>query len=66
MEKSPRTIAEENSNNSSASKSKTRCLYCGHEAELIWVHGHGQCSNCGINTEECCRGESCEPFGIKN
>jgi len=36
-----------------------RCLYCGHPAELIWVHGHGQCSNCGINTEECCRGESC-------
>lgn len=36
-----------------------RCLYCGQEAELIWVHGHGQCSNCGINTEECCRGENC-------
>jgi hypothetical protein len=36
-----------------------RCLYCGHSAELIWVHGHGQCSNCGINTEECCRGENC-------
>lgn len=36
-----------------------RCLYCGMEAELVWVHGHGQCSHCGINTEECCRGESC-------
>jgi len=36
-----------------------RCLYCGQPAELIWVHGHGQCSNCGTNTEECCRGESC-------
>lgn len=36
-----------------------RCLYCGQVAELVWVHGHGQCSHCGINTEECCRGESC-------
>lgn len=36
-----------------------RCLYCGQVAELVWVHGHGQCSNCGINTQECCRGESC-------
>ena len=40
-------------------KAEDRCLYCGHVAELIWVHGHGQCSNCGINTEECCRGENC-------
>lgn len=36
-----------------------RCVYCGAEAELVWVHGHGQCANCGINIEECCRGESC-------
>lgn len=36
-----------------------RCVYCGQHAELVWVHGHGQCSACGINTEECCRGESC-------
>jgi len=57
MENSSRTLAEKNSQK--ASTSKTRCLYCGHEAELIWVHGHGQCSNCGINTEECCRGENC-------
>jgi hypothetical protein len=21
------------------------------------VHGHGQCSVCGINIDECCRGE---------
>lgn len=36
-----------------------RCLYCGQYAELVWIHGHGQCAACGINTEECCRGESC-------
>lgn len=36
-----------------------RCLYCGQHAELVWVHGHGQCSACGINTQECCQGENC-------
>lgn len=36
-----------------------RCIYCGSEADLVWVHGHGQCANCGINVEECCRGENC-------
>ncbi len=33
------------------------CMYCGAKAPLVWVHGHGQCANCGINVEECCRGE---------
>ncbi|MGD8428507.1 MAG: hypothetical protein PVH63_12820 [Balneolaceae bacterium] len=41
------------------SEEPRRCTYCGAEAQLIWVHGHGQCANCGINVEECCRGESC-------
>lgn len=36
-----------------------RCVYCGQHAELVWVHGHGQCSACGINTQECCQGENC-------
>ncbi len=36
-----------------------RCAYCGAEAPLVWVHGHGQCSNCGINVQECCQGETC-------
>lgn len=36
-----------------------RCLYCGQQAPLVWVHGHGQCAACGINVDECCRGESC-------
>lgn len=33
------------------------CLWCGQPAEIIWVHGHGQCANCGYNIDECCRGE---------
>ena len=37
-----------------------RCAYCGTKAPIVWVHGHGQCSRCGINVEECCRGEQCE------
>lgn len=57
MEYSSHALAEENSQK--ASIKKARCLYCGQEAGLVWVHGHGQCSNCGINTEECCRGEHC-------
>ncbi|WP_171032911.1 hypothetical protein [Fodinibius saliphilus] len=37
-----------------------RCSYCGVEAPLVWVHGHGQCAHCGINVQECCQGENCE------
>ena len=35
-----------------------RCPYCGQIAELVWIHGHGQCSACGTNVDECCRGEA--------
>lgn len=42
------------------SDKKIICQWCGHLSELIWVHGHGQCSVCGINIDECCRGEFCE------
>jgi len=35
-----------------------RCPYCGRAAELVWIHGHGQCSACGTNVDECCRGEA--------
>lgn len=37
-----------------------RCQYCGSEAPLVWVHGHGQCAACGINVQECCQGEQCK------
>lgn len=36
------------------------CSWCGQISQVIWIHGHGQCSNCGYNIDECCRGESCE------
>jgi hypothetical protein len=35
------------------------CSWCGQPAQIIWVHGHGQCSYCLTNIEECCRGEQC-------
>jgi len=36
-----------------------KCPYCGSDKGVVWVHGHGQCATCGINIEECCRGEQC-------
>ena len=33
------------------------CNWCNQPSVLVWVHGHGQCSVCGINIDECCRGE---------
>lgn len=39
-------------------KNEIICLWCNQKSQIIWVHGHGQCSNCGYNIDECCRGES--------
>jgi len=33
------------------------CNWCNQQTVIIWVHGHGQCAVCGINIDECCRGE---------
>jgi len=33
------------------------CPNCGQPGRLVWVHGHGQCSTCKVNIDECCRGE---------
>lgn len=41
-----------------------RCLYCGQPKSIVWVHGHGQCVHCGINVDECCRGESCDTVPV--
>ena len=38
-------------------KSFNICSWCNQPSTIIWVHGHGQCSVCGINVDECCRGE---------
>ena len=37
------------------------CNWCKHPSVIIWVHGHVQCSVCGINVDECCRGEEAQP-----
>lgn len=34
------------------------CNWCNQPSTIIWVHGHGQCSVCGYNIDECCRGEN--------
>ncbi|NUM60858.1 MAG: hypothetical protein HND39_04060 [Ignavibacteriota bacterium] len=38
------------------------CNWCNQSASIIWVHGHGQCSVCRINIDECCRGEGAHPL----
>jgi hypothetical protein len=53
--KAQNSVKEANSDESP----QRRCQFCGQIADLVWVHGHGQCSACGINAEECCRGEQC-------
>lgn len=32
-----------------------RCPWCGVVAPIVYVHGHGQCANCGTNREPCCQ-----------
>jgi hypothetical protein len=36
------------------------CCWCNQPTSIVWLHGHGQCSNCGINIDECCSGENIE------
>ena len=40
------------------------CNWCNQQTVIIWVHGHGQCSVCGINIDECCRGEEAHPTSL--
>lgn len=42
------------------------CQWCGQPSQIIWVHGHGQCSSCGYNIDECCRGECSTEFLTNN
>ena len=32
------------------------CAYCSSAQQVVEVHGHRQCLNCGINLEPCCEG----------
>lgn len=41
------------------------CPYCKSKKGTVWVHGHGQCANCRINIDECCRGETCNTYKAK-
>ena len=39
------------------------CSWCNQPSIIVWLHVHGQCSNYGLNIDECCRGES---MGVQN
>jgi uncharacterized protein (UPF0212 family) len=36
------------------------CPVCGHPTDPVHVHGHYQCTVCGINISPCCDGAQCE------
>jgi hypothetical protein len=46
-------------------KNQSICSWCGMKAGIIWVHGHGQCANCGVNIDACCSGETCENLNFQ-
>lgn len=37
-----------------------QCMFCGQIAEMIYVHGHYQCSRCHQVVVPCCNGETAE------
>ncbi len=41
------------------------CPFCCGPLSIVWVHGHGQCTHCGINIDECCRGEQVQGDGAE-
>jgi endonuclease III len=43
-----------------SNKNMVRCPFCSQISHIIIVHGHGQCSLCGVNIDECCNGETCQ------
>jgi hypothetical protein len=38
---------------------QTRCLFCGNNIQLVFVHGHYQCPVCKTNALPCCDGDNC-------
>jgi len=38
------------------------CEHCGMSSQTVWVHGHEQCTQCGINRMPCCEGETLNPI----
>ena len=41
---------------------KARCPACGQPENLVWVHGHGQCTHCKMNVMPCCDGATRDQF----
>ena len=41
---------------------KSRCLACGQPENIVWVHGHGQCTHCKSNVMPCCDGATRDYF----
>ncbi|WP_165783636.1 hypothetical protein [Leptospira adleri] len=41
---------------------KKECPVCHMSSEVVYVHGHGQCSLCKTNIEPCCSGDCSEDF----
>ena len=41
------------------------CPACNRATEIMFVHGHGQCSFCKTNIDPCCSGETAELKKIK-
>ena len=33
------------------------CPACNQATEIVFIHGHGQCSFCRNNIDPCCQGE---------
>lgn len=38
---------------------ETKCLFCGSNIQLVFVHGHYQCPVCKTNALPCCDGDNC-------
>ena len=38
----------------------SQCNFCGHQVELVHVHGHYQCPVCKTNAMPCCDGDNCD------
>ena len=39
------------------------CPARNRATEIVFIHGHGQCSFCKTNIDPCCRGETAEREG---
>ena len=39
------------------------CPACNRATEIVFIHGHGQCSFCKTNIDPCCREETAEREG---